>query len=87
MNIYNGPYISGFMRVDRNVIHLEDVLGIYADRGTPRKLGYWVKVKADNAKGVSKLYIEGLSIKERILFDAAGRFNQTIDRLFCEEDK
>lgn len=76
------PYISGYIETDAGFICLEDVLGIYADRGKPRKLGYWIKLRRDSAaKGYIKVFSESLTSDERKLIDAASRFNQTVNTI------
>lgn len=79
------PYISGFIESDVGMIFLEDVLGIYADRGNPRKPGYWIKLKSDNQKGCTKVYTESLTLDQRMIIESAVRFNQTVQMVEWEE--
>lgn len=72
------PYISGFIESDVGFIFLEDVLSIYADRGKPRKPGYWIRLKAANLKGQVKVYSESITEDQRKIIDVAGKFNQTV---------
>lgn len=80
--------ITGFLELQCGNVFLADVLGIYADvlgiyadRATPRRPGHWLKLRAENAKGLVKVYVEGLTVQQRRLIEAAGRFNQTVEML------
>jgi hypothetical protein len=78
----NDPVIVGFMETSKEKIYFCDVLGIYADRGTPRKTGHWVKIyDSDKPKGMYKLYVEGLTQEQRKLLEAAAKFNQVVGML------
>lgn len=76
------PVIVGFMETQAGKIYYCDVLGIYADRGNPRKSGHWVKVfDSDAPKGLHKVYVEGLTQQQKRLLEVAARFNQVVRAL------
>jgi hypothetical protein len=78
----NDPVIVGFMETQAGKIYFCDVLGIYADRGNPRKAGHWIKVfDSDAPKGLHKVYVDGLTQQQKRLLDAAARFNLVVGML------
>jgi hypothetical protein len=69
--------IAGYIDTSHGPLSLSDMLGIYADRATPCKPGHWIKIRSESsAKGLVKVYVEGLTMQQRRLIEAAGRFNQ-----------
>lgn len=56
--------------------------GIYRDKF---KSGYWVRIRGEDDK-VRKVYLEGLSVQDRLVIKAASHFNQTVRSCKARQD-
>jgi hypothetical protein len=79
------PHIVGYIEHGPHFIALDNVWGVYADRGNPRKAGYWVKTKNLDTGKIVKLFCEGLSSRDRLLISAASTFNQVVEGVLYRE--
>lgn len=73
------PHIVGSVTHGPHTIDLANVFGIYSDRSSARKVGYWVRSKDVDGKLVKTFY-ENMSSRDRLLISAASRFNQVVER-------
>lgn len=79
------PYIVGVIELGQHTIYLDHVRGIYADRGSSRKAGYWVKTVQEGYHKPLKTFYEGLSQEHRRLIQAASTFNQSVEGVLLSQ--
>lgn len=79
------PHIVGTIEIGPYTVYLDRVWGVYADRGSPRKAGYWVKTYDYDTGKITKAFYENLSQHNRLMIAAASTFNQSVEGLLYKE--